>query len=114
MPSVELLIEDLPLDKPFAIASGGMKIVVVRTSNDIYAFEDVCPHAFWPLSVGTFQDGILECPGHAWEFQVDTGKCQRSPAYCLTPVARNILGKRVRLEWEVTQPKAENCPPLVR
>lgn len=107
MPTVELLIEDLPLDKPFAIATESMKIVVIRTATDVYAFEDVCPHAFWPLSAGTFHNGILECPGHAWEFQVDTGRCQQTPAHCLTPVTRNILGTLVRLEWTAPDHKRD-------
>jgi 3-phenylpropionate/trans-cinnamate dioxygenase ferredoxin subunit len=77
-----------------------MKIVLLRTNERIYAFEDVCPHAFWPLSSGTFHDGVLECPGHAWEFSVQTGRCQESPTYCLTPISTSIAGEVVQLEWD--------------
>jgi len=110
MPSVKLLIESLPLNAPFALDVEGLKFVVVRTPKAVYAFEDTCPHAMWPLSAGTFHDGVLECPGHAWEFQVETGRCQDSPAYCLVPVATNILGEFVRLEWGANFPKREVTP----
>ena len=77
-----------------------MKIVLLRTKERIYAFEDVCPHAFWPLSSGTFHDGVLECPGHAWQFSVQTGRCHESPTYCLTPISASIADEVVQLEWE--------------
>lgn len=99
MPSAETLLKDLPLNTPFALEKEGLKIVLVRTAEKVYAFEDVCPHAFWPLSAGIFRDGILECPGHGWEFHVRTGKCQDPPSYCLTPVSATILGEVVQLEW---------------
>jgi nitrite reductase/ring-hydroxylating ferredoxin subunit len=100
MPTAEISIKALPLDTPFAFETAGMKIVLVRTNEHVYAFEDVCPHAFWPLSAGTFRDGVLECPGHGWEFRVQTGQCHESPAYCLTPISAGIANGVVRLEWE--------------
>jgi nitrite reductase/ring-hydroxylating ferredoxin subunit len=112
MPNAEICLKDLPLNAPFRFEKEGMKIVLVRTTERVYAFEDVCPHAFWPLSAGIFHDGILECPGHAWEFQVQTGNCQESPDYCLTPVSAMIVGDVVRLEWEVTSTplRGKNSP----
>jgi 3-phenylpropionate/trans-cinnamate dioxygenase ferredoxin subunit len=103
MPNAEISLKDLPLNTPFPFEKESMKIVLVRTAEGVYAYEDVCPHAFWPLSAGIFRDGVLECPGHAWEFHVQTGKCQESPAYCLTPVSTTIVGEVVRLEWETTE-----------
>lgn len=102
MPSAEISLKDLPLNTPFPFEMENMRIVLVRTAEGVYAYEDVCPHAFWPLSAGIFHDGILECPGHAWAFHVQTGNCQESPAYCLTPVSATIVGDVVRLEWEAT------------
>ena len=84
---------------PFSLEVAGAKIVVVRTGKTVYAFHDVCPHAFWPLSAGSFRDGVIECPGHAWEFDVQTGVCIDSPSYCLTSVSTTVDGEFVRLEW---------------
>jgi nitrite reductase/ring-hydroxylating ferredoxin subunit len=100
MPSAEIPIEALTFDTPHAFEWDAMKVVVVRTREGIHAFEDACPHAFWPLSAGTFRDGALECPGHGWEFQVRTGKCLESPAYCLNRIAVTIDGEVARLEWQ--------------
>jgi nitrite reductase/ring-hydroxylating ferredoxin subunit len=111
MPTIELPIDALPFDTPYALEAEGMKIVAVRTATAIYAFEDSCPHAFWPLSAGSFRDGVLECPGHAWEFQIETGRCQDSPAYCLAPVATTILGETVRFEWRSVPSKWDAVVP---
>jgi nitrite reductase/ring-hydroxylating ferredoxin subunit len=98
MPTVQLPLEDLPLNTPFALDVEGLKIVVIRTPGGVRAFEDMCPHAFWPLSAGTVRDGLIECPGHGWEFRLDSGICVDSPAYCLTPIAANIVGGMVHLD----------------
>lgn len=83
-----------------------MKLVILRTESQISAYEDVCPHAFWPLSEGIVRDGVLECPGHGWEFSVSTGHCLNAPAYCLTPVSLHVSGEQIHLEWEVNAPSS--------
>jgi nitrite reductase/ring-hydroxylating ferredoxin subunit len=101
MLTAEIPINVLPIDKPYAWEADGLKIVLLRTAERVYAFQDVCPHASWPLSAGTFHDGKLECPGHGWEFRVETGECPESPTYCLTRVSARVEGEMVRLEWKV-------------
>jgi nitrite reductase/ring-hydroxylating ferredoxin subunit len=114
MLSAEILIDALPFNTPFAFESEGMKMVLLRTPERVYAYEDVCPHAFWPLSAGSFHDGVLECPGHAWEFQIQTGKCEESPGYCLTPISATVVGELVKLEWESSRAagRPPGTPPL--
>jgi hypothetical protein len=45
-------------------------------------------------------NGVLECPGHGWEFDVVTGRCLNAPANCLTPVAVTVTGNTVQLQWK--------------
>jgi nitrite reductase/ring-hydroxylating ferredoxin subunit len=100
MPHVNLLLGNMPLDSPQRVEHAGKKLVVIRSAEGVFAYEDSCPHAFWPLSEGTVGNCILECPGHGWEFSVATGQCLNAPAYRLTPVAVAVLGDTIRLEWE--------------
>ncbi len=99
MPHVDIALAEIPLNTPFRVDHQDLKIVVVRTESQISAFEDACPHAFWPLSEGTIRDGLLECPGHAWEFRVTDGRCVNAPTYCLNAVTVEIDGPTVRLSW---------------
>jgi nitrite reductase/ring-hydroxylating ferredoxin subunit len=111
MPHVELLLSSLEPDKPLRIESEGMAVVVIQSAGNVFAYEDSCPHAFWPLSDGLLRDGVLECPGHAWEFRVDSGQCTNAPAYCLNRVSVSVEGEVVRLHWEVKTKPSELCRP---
>jgi nitrite reductase/ring-hydroxylating ferredoxin subunit len=99
MPRAELQIAEIPYNVPFRLEHEDLNIVIVRTDRGISAFEDVCPHAFWPLSDGCVRDGLIECPGHAWEFDVANGKCLTAPAYALTRIESRIVGETLHLEW---------------
>lgn len=100
MPNIDIKLKEIPLEMPYRVEHAGMAIVVIRTAEGVSAFEDVCPHAFWPLSEGEIFDGVLECPGHGWEFDLTSGRCLNAPAYCLTLVSTTVSGDTVRLQWE--------------
>jgi nitrite reductase/ring-hydroxylating ferredoxin subunit len=40
---------------------------------------DICPHAMVSLGGGRFDDGALECPGHAALFDIRTGEVLDGP-----------------------------------
>lgn len=111
MPHVDLAPADIPADKLIYVEHDGTKIVVMRSRERFYAFHNACPHAFWPLSEGSLQNGVLECAGHGWEFSVETGRCLNAPVYCLTPVSVTLLEGSVRLEWSDTS--ASTAAPKV-
>lgn len=100
MPNIQLLLSEIPVEALFRVKSGEVALVVIHSNGRISAFEDVCPHAFWPLSQGQLSNGILECPGHAWEFSVESGQCLNAPAYCLHSVPAVVDGEFVRFECE--------------
>lgn len=83
MPLIEIPLETLRPGVPLRTEDGANGIVVIRGEDCISAFEDVCPHARWRLSGGEVCAGVLECPGHGWEFDVKTGRCLNVPAYRL-------------------------------
>lgn len=97
MRHIDLSLDDIPRESLLRIDDGGAGIVVVRTGDSVTAFEDVCPHAKWRLSDGELVNGLLECPGHGWEFCPATGDCVTVPAHSLKPVTVTRLGQRIRL-----------------
>lgn len=99
MPSTEIPISGICVDSPTPVEHSGTKLVVFRSRDTVFAYYDRCPHAFWPLSQGTLKNNVLECPGHGWEFDVETGRCLSAPVYCLRPVTVKINGDTVHLEW---------------
>ncbi len=77
-----------------------MGIVVIRSEMGIAAFHDSCPHAHWRLSDGEVINGVLECPGHGWEFNVTTGACLTVPSYCLKALRVRVCADKARIEWQ--------------
>jgi nitrite reductase/ring-hydroxylating ferredoxin subunit/uncharacterized membrane protein len=55
-------------------------IAVVKLDGNVYAFQEFCTHRFGPLSEGSFQNGIVQCPWHRSCFDVRAGKVVRGPA----------------------------------
>jgi nitrite reductase/ring-hydroxylating ferredoxin subunit len=100
MPHANLPLSEIPLNVPVRLERAGMSLVVIRLENQVVAYEDVCPHAYWPLSEGSVRDGVLECPGHGWEFNVESGRCLNAPSYCLTKISTVVESELIRLEWE--------------
>lgn len=99
MPHIEVALDAVPPDQPVRLENGACGIVVLRTGDSIRAYHDECPHAQWRLSEGEIVDGVLECPGHGWQFDIETGRCTDVPVYCLQPVTVTRHGDRLRFEW---------------
>jgi nitrite reductase/ring-hydroxylating ferredoxin subunit len=95
-------LDDIPEEKPFRVDHGHTPVVIIRNGSSVKAFHDICPHAYWRLSDGEYRDGVLECPGHAWEFSTQTGECTTVPGYCLTRLTAVVDGEHVEIVWDET------------
>jgi nitrite reductase/ring-hydroxylating ferredoxin subunit len=66
---------ELDPDFPTGVQVNGHSIGLFLCNGQVHALEDVCPHAFALLSQGFQEDGFIECPLHAAQFEIATGKC---------------------------------------
>ena len=55
------------------------KIIAYFDGEKYFAFSGICPHAKWPLELGSVKDCTLTCAGHGWEFNINNGKCLTNP-----------------------------------
>jgi NAD(P)H-dependent nitrite reductase small subunit len=78
----------------FPVELEGTSIALYRIDDRIYAIDDVCTHEFAVLSQGFVQDGTIECPLHAAQFDIATGQCLAGPA------AQDVRSYVVRLEGD--------------
>jgi nitrite reductase/ring-hydroxylating ferredoxin subunit len=80
-------IADIPEDgaKGFPGADGGFTgLIVVRQGDQVYAYENACPHIGTPLDwvpdrFLTADGRRLICATHGAEFTIATGKCISGP-----------------------------------
>jgi nitrite reductase/ring-hydroxylating ferredoxin subunit len=87
-------LAQIPRDRGLRIRLRGREIGLYRVGDFVYAMEDVCPHAGYPLSEGELEGTLVICPGHAWEFDLTTGRAPGETDE--TPLARY----RVRIDGD--------------
>jgi nitrite reductase/ring-hydroxylating ferredoxin subunit len=100
MPKIEISLADVPCHSLFRVEENGASVVLVRKHDSITAFEDRCPHAHWPLSEGELKNGVLQCVGHGWEFDVVTGRCLTVPACSLKLLPVVVDRQTAQIEWD--------------
>jgi 3-phenylpropionate/trans-cinnamate dioxygenase ferredoxin subunit len=55
-------------------------IAVMRVGEELFALEDLCSHADFPLSEGEIEGCTIECALHGSRFDLRTGKPLGPPA----------------------------------
>lgn len=79
-------------------------ILVRRIGGDYVAFQALCPHQDIPLVEGAFEDGVITCRAHLWQFDGSTG-AGVNPADCrLAQYPVKIEGEKVCVSVEGVVP----------
>ena len=68
--------EGIPLGRELK----GKRVVLVKSHEGIFAFEDRCSHEENTLSDGLIEDYVVECMYHGARFDIRTGKALSLPA----------------------------------
>jgi nitrite reductase (NADH) small subunit len=50
------------------------RLVLTRIEGELCAFNALCPHQLGDLSRGEIHNGEIECPVHAWRFNIRSGQ----------------------------------------
>ncbi|MGV0850538.1 Rieske 2Fe-2S domain-containing protein [Mycolicibacterium phlei] len=58
---IEVAVEDRPI------------LLAHLPGGEVRAYDGLCPHAGFPLVDGEVTDGVLTCPAHSWEFDLESG-----------------------------------------
>jgi NAD(P)H-dependent nitrite reductase small subunit len=77
-------VDDIPDDEGICVSVGDLKVALFKHDGEIYALNNVCPHQGAPLHEGFYDDGIVTCPLHAWDFDVESGKVSGSTERAVT------------------------------
>jgi nitrite reductase/ring-hydroxylating ferredoxin subunit len=63
-----------------SVTLAGEPVALFRIGDELFAIQDRCSHALWPLSKGIYRNGVVECALHKAQFCVRTGAALRRPA----------------------------------
>lgn len=59
---------------------GEKEVAIYQMDGAFYATENVCSHEYALLTEGWMENGCIECPLHAAQFDIKTGKALSAPA----------------------------------
>jgi len=68
-------LDDIPPGHGKGFAVGDREVAVFNVDGVLYAIDGTCPHQGGPLAEGWFEDGVVTCPWHAFDFDSGTGAC---------------------------------------
>ncbi len=82
----------------FAVPGATWPVMVTRIDDEIVATTSVCPHEDVSLLAGSYDGGAVTCPGHAYEFDLRTGRCQHDRTLALRRYRVTLIADEVWID----------------
>jgi 3-phenylpropionate/trans-cinnamate dioxygenase ferredoxin subunit len=73
-------LDDLPPGTVRTVEAGGRPVALCNVEGELFAVDDICPHAGASLGAGRLDGERLVCPFHAARFDLRTGAAVSGPA----------------------------------
>lgn len=73
-------------------------VALFYVADRVYAIDNVCPHAGFPLGDGDLDGEWVICPGHSFYYSLKTGECQNDPGKSATCFEVSVDGDDVKLK----------------
>lgn len=76
----------------------GKKVgVFKRDDGSFYAIETGCKHQSADLLRGKIESGVVTCPRHGWQYDLETGECTNHDSPKLRQYAVKIEGDEIKI-----------------
>jgi nitrite reductase/ring-hydroxylating ferredoxin subunit len=86
-------------DSVIGVTVGKLDIAIYNVGGELYATDNICPHADGYLHYGYLEGETIECPLHGARFEVKTGKGIDGPYECdLKKFAVRVVGEEIQVE----------------
>ena len=67
-------LDDVPEDGMRSFDVNGKMVLILRSADQVYACDAICPHQEVSLEEGIFDGETLTCHSHLWQWKVATGE----------------------------------------
>ena len=88
-------LEEVPAGRCTLTEVNGIRMVLARVGDQVYACADACSHRGGPLSEGKLTGTRLTCPWHGWLYDVTTGACVDDPSVAVDKYEVKVEGDSV-------------------
>ena len=76
-----------------------LDVAIYNVDGQLYATDNICPHAYGHLDQGWLEGDIIECPLHAARFEVRTGRGIDGPfERDLNTFRVRVVGEQIQIE----------------
>jgi len=82
---------ELPRGVMTWVALDRERVLIANVDGCFYALQDSCGHRQAPLSKGTLEGHVIECPLHFARFDVRTGKLLSGPTAADVPTYQVLV-----------------------
>jgi nitrite reductase (NADH) small subunit len=70
-------LEEIPQMMPRRVDVGGVGVLLCRDDGEVKAVDEICPHKDKKMTYAVVHGGKIVCPHHMYEFDLDTGACNK-------------------------------------
>ena len=81
--------------RAFPVTGVTWPVIVTYVGGALVAVPGVCPHEDVGLANGELDEDCLVCPGHAYRFDLRSGKCQHDATLELRRYPITVVGDEV-------------------
>lgn len=97
-------LEELPAGTGRAVQVGGKAIALFNVGGQIYAIDDICPHAGSSLGNGKLDDRVVTCRSHGMKIDVVTGCFPASEGFAVQSYPTMVLAGMIMVAVEAAPP----------
>jgi Fe-S cluster biogenesis protein NfuA/nitrite reductase/ring-hydroxylating ferredoxin subunit len=88
-------IEQVPELGVLAVQLAGTSLILYRQGVTFKCYRNACAHLGNPLEDGKVKNGVITCPFHGFEYNLETGKCLIVPDISLQSYPVKIKGDNI-------------------
>ncbi|MGM0557315.1 MAG: Rieske (2Fe-2S) protein [Myxococcota bacterium] len=70
-------LDEIPQMMPRRVDVGGQGVLLCRDEGEVKAVDEICPHKNKKMTYAVVHAGKIVCPHHMYEFDLDTGACNK-------------------------------------
>ena len=97
-------LDEVPPGKSVSITIEGKPVGLFNVAGQIYAIDDICPHAGASLGLGKLNGGIVTCAHHGMKIDVVTGCFPASMGFAVASYPVLVVAGKIMVSLKAQPP----------
>lgn len=91
---------DVPEGRGVVVEVEGKRLALFRYRERFFVLDETCPHRGGPLHEGRIEEGVVACPWHLWQFDLETGLSPVNPRSRVKSYKTRVAGGEVYVDLD--------------